>query len=204
MAARVISHSDIESIPPGGTLVVEPDTQVTPLAFEQAQARGVSILRGTGANPPAALVRQVTRQVIGRLGDASPATVEAVVSEIMQTLGGQSSDLVEVSPNIDYCAMCLEQDRRKTRTRAVLTTTGRNTKGIVARITTRIAELGGDILDISQTLVGDYFTMIISVDVASLDVPFADFKRALEEEVRAMGLDCLMMREDVLSSLHRV
>ena len=41
----------------------------------------------------------------------------------------------------------------------MLTATGRNQKGIVARLTTVIAELGGDILDISQTLVGDYFTM---------------------------------------------
>jgi ACT domain-containing protein len=63
---------------------------------------------------------------------------------------------------------------------------------------------GGDILDISQTLVGDYFTMIIVVDTAVLDVPFASFKEALEAEVRAMGLSCMMMHEDVVSSLHRI
>ncbi len=74
----------------------------------------------------------------------------------------------------------------------------------MARVTARIAELGGDILDISQTLVSDYFTMIIVVDTSSLDVPFADFKDRLEEEVRSMGLNCMMMHEDVVSSLHRV
>src|SRR5262249_55893690 len=110
----------------------------------------------------------------------------------------------EVGPGIDYCQMCLEQERARTRRRAVLTTTGKNTKGIVARVTAKIAELGGDILDISQTLVGDYFTMIIVVDTISLDVPFASFKDALEGEVRAMGLGCMMMHEDVVTSLHRI
>ena len=86
----------------------------------------------------------------------------------------------------------------------MLTTTGKNQKGIVARVTAKIAELGGDILDISQTLVGDYFTMIIVVDTASLDVPFAGFKDALEAEVQAMGLQAMTMHEDVLGSLHRV
>jgi ACT domain-containing protein len=74
----------------------------------------------------------------------------------------------------------------------------------VARVTAKIAELGGDILDISQTLVGDYFTMIIVVDTASLGLPFADFKGQLENEVREMGLSCMMMHEDVVSSLHRI
>src|SRR5262249_26296157 len=131
---------------------------------------------------------------------------EAVVAEVLQAAGTQELDgaLVEVGPNIDYCQMCLEQERARTRTRAVLTTTGKNTKGVVARITVRIAELGGDILDISQTLVGDYFTMIIVVDTSSLGVPFSEFKDALEAEVHAMGLQCMMMHEDVVTSLHRI
>jgi ACT domain-containing protein len=152
------------------------------------------------------LIRQVTRQVMARLGDASPEVLEAVVAEVVSAVerGGAAPDRVEVGPGIDYCAACLEQERARTRQRAVLTTTGRNQKGIVARVTARIAELGGDILDISQTLVGDYFTMIIVVDTASLDVPFAAFKESLEAEVRGMGLQAMMMHEDVVASLHRV
>ena len=71
-------------------------------------------------------------------------------------------------------------------------------------MTGRIAELGGDILDISQTLVGDYFTMIVVVDTATLDVPFAEFKAAMERAVQDMGLQAMMMHEDVVNSLHRV
>lgn len=208
---RVVSHSDIEAAQAGATITVEPDALVTPLALEQAREKGVTIARGEApvAQSPS-LIRQVTRQVVARMGDASPELLEAVIAEVVGALGGAgatvapSGDLVEVGPGIDFCAMCIEQERSRTRTRAVLTTTGKNTKGVVARITARIADLGGDILDISQTLVGDYFTMIIVVDTASLDVPFASFKEAVEAEVKQMGLECMMMHEDVVSSLHRV
>jgi ACT domain-containing protein len=140
------------------------------------------------------------------MGDAQPEVLEAVVAEVMHAIGSgeASADLVEVGPGIDYCQMCLEKERARTRHRAILTTTGRNQKGIVARVTGKIAELGGDILDISQTLVGDYFTMIVVIDANSLGVPFADFKAAMEREVQAMGLQAMMMHEDVVNSLHRV
>jgi ACT domain-containing protein len=212
---RVVSHSEVEAIAPGGTLSVDPEALITPLALEQAREKGVTIVRGApgaavisgGASP--AVIRQVTQAVVDRLGDAGPDVLEAVITEVVQALGagivgGPNAGEVEVAPGIDFCQMCVEQERARTRHRAVLTTTGRNSKGIVARVTGKIAELGGDILDISQTLVGDYFTMIIVVDTASLDVPFADFKQHLEEEVQALGLQTMMMHEDVVTSLHRI
>jgi ACT domain-containing protein len=203
---RVISHADVETAGAGGTVFVEPDAMVTPLALDRAQALGVKLERQASPHSPS-VIRQVARQVVARLGDQRPEVIEAVVAEVVGALSQAESipaGLEEVAPGIDFCQMCLEQERARTRTRAVLTTTGRNQKGIVARVTAKIAELGGDILDISQTLVGDYFTMIIVVDTASLDVPFADFKEGLEGEVRSMGLSCMMMHEDVVSSLHRI
>jgi ACT domain-containing protein len=203
---RVISHSEIEAAGPGGTVHIDPDTLVTPLALEQARALGVTLQQQPSPQSPS-LIRQVARQVVAKLGDARPEVIEAVVQEVVGALAHAepaAGGYEEVGPGIDYCQMCLEQERARSRTRAVLTTTGRNQKGIVARVTAKIAELGGDILDISQTLVGDYFTMIIVVDTASLDVPFASFKEGLEAEVRAMSLSCMMMHEDVVSSLHRI
>lgn len=179
---RVISHTDVERLSEGATLTVEPDALVTPLALERAREKGVTVAREAG----------------------DERLIEAVVAKLVGSLAGAPPPLTEVGPGIDFCQMCLEQERSRARSRAVLTTTGRNQKGIVARVTGRIAELGGDILDISQTLVGDYFTMIIVVDTASLDVPFASFKETLEAEIHEMGLQCMMMHEDVVSSLHRI
>ena len=88
--------------------------------------------------------------------------------------------------------------------RAVVTTTGKNQRGIVARIAQAIADAGGDIVDISQTLISDYFTMIIIVDTAALSVSFAEFKSRLERTVATAGAECLVMHEDVVNALQRV
>ena len=88
--------------------------------------------------------------------------------------------------------------------RAVVTTTGKNQRGIVAKIAQAIADAGGDIVDISQTLVSDFFTMIIIVDTAALSVSFAEFKSRLEHTVAAAGAECLVMHEDVVNALQRV
>jgi ACT domain-containing protein len=88
--------------------------------------------------------------------------------------------------------------------RAVVTTTGKNQRGIVARIAQAIADAGGDIVDISQTLVSDYFTMIIIVDTSALSVSFAEFKSRLERTVASAGAECLVMHEDVVNALQRV
>jgi len=88
--------------------------------------------------------------------------------------------------------------------RAVVTTTGKNQRGIVAKIAQAIADAGGDIVDISQTLVSDYFTMIVIVDTAALTVSFAEFKTRLERTVTSAGAECLVMHEDVVNALQRV
>ena len=88
--------------------------------------------------------------------------------------------------------------------RAVVTTTGKNQRGIVAKIAQAIADAGGDIVDIAQTLISDYFTMIIIVDTSSLTVSFAEFKARLERTVAAAGAECLVMHEDVVSALERI
>jgi ACT domain-containing protein len=164
------------------------------------------------------LVRRVVREVTARIGDAGPQVVEAVVNEVLSSVSSlgaapavttpRGATLLPMAgkptPAIDYCAQCIEQERARSRHRAVMTTTGRNTKGIVARLTARIAELSGDILDISQTLVGDYFTMIIVIDVSSLSVPFERFQEELQGCARELGCQTMLMHEDVLSSLHRV
>ena len=94
--------------------------------------------------------------------------------------------------------------RPQPQSRAVVTTTGKNQRGIVANIAQAIADAGGDIVDISQTLVSDYFTMIIIVDTGALSVSFAEFKAKLERTVATAGAECLVMHEDIVNALQRV
>ena len=87
----------------------------------------------------------------------------------------------------------------------MVTTTGKNRRGIVANIAQAIAEAGGDIVDISQTLVSDYFTMIIVVDTSALDGAVRRLQGAARPQtVHALGAECLVMHEDVVNALQRV
>ena len=196
--------------------------------------RGAARSGGSSSDDSRDLVRSVTRAVVGRLGSAEPRVLEAVVSEVLSAIqsgggagggGGSAPGGVAAasfttprgatflpiagassssSPSFATCATCVDQEKQRQRSRAVLTTTGKNTKGIVARLTARIADLGGDILDISQTLIGDYFTMIIVIDVASLSCSFERFGEEIQAAVKELGCQAMMMHEDVMSSLHRV
>jgi len=158
------------------------------------------------------LIARVSRQVARRTGQAGvrPDLAQIVAAEVTAALSATPAPAPTpagspgLSEAAQLCAACLEQERRKTGRRAVVTTTGKNRKGIVAKIAQAIADAGGDILDISQTLVADYFTMIIVIDVTSLEVPFTELKTRLTEMVRALGAECLVMHEDVVGALQRI
>jgi ACT domain-containing protein len=131
------------------------------------------------------LVAEVTREV------AAEAT------------SGKAPRAAETLARAELCASCAEAARRRG-PRAVVTTTGKNKRGIVAKIAQAIAEAGGDIVDITQTLVSDYFTMIIVVDTTALAVPLADFKARLTRAVQALGAECMVMHEEIVNALQRV
>jgi ACT domain-containing protein len=175
------------------------------------------------------LVSRVSRAVASKLANAgSPsssggaaaknraAVAEIVAAEVALALAGdaprlaapaaaaKSADVSSTLARAELCASCIEQERRKTARRAVVTTTGKNQKGIVAKIAQGIADAGGDILDISQTLVADYFTMIIVIDMSGLEIPFAEFKARITRTVGALGAECLVMHEEVVTALQRV
>jgi ACT domain-containing protein len=160
------------------------------------------------------LIARVSRQVARRTGNTRADIAQIVAAEVTSALSSPSPSSssssfssppsTALSEAAHLCASCLEQERRKTGRRAVVTTTGKNRKGIVAKIAQAIADAGGDILEISQTLVSDYFTMIIVIDMSSLEVPFTELKSRLTEMVRALGAECLVMHEDVVSALQRV
>ena len=88
--------------------------------------------------------------------------------------------------------------------KAVITVVGHDAKGIIAKVSTKCAEFGGNIVEISQSVLKEYFAMIMVVELADLTVPFA----TLVEELRVLGeqscLDIRAMHEDVFNSMHRI
>lgn len=88
--------------------------------------------------------------------------------------------------------------------RAIVTVIGKDRVGIIADVTTLLAQYGVNVLDISQTVLQEYFTMIMLVDAAQCTVPFADLARTLDEAGTQCGLQIRAQREDIFNAMHRI
>ena len=88
--------------------------------------------------------------------------------------------------------------------KAVITVTGRDSKGIIAKVSAECTKYGGNIVDISQSVLSEYFAMIMLVDVSELTVPFGAFVDRLSRLGEENGLHIDMMHEDIFNSMHRI
>ncbi len=88
--------------------------------------------------------------------------------------------------------------------RAIVTVIGKDRVGIIADVTALLAQYGVNVLDISQTVLQEYFTMIMLVDAAQCTVPFADLARMLDEAGTQRGLQIRAQREDIFNAMHRI
>lgn len=88
--------------------------------------------------------------------------------------------------------------------RAIVTVIGKDRVGIIADVTALLAQYGVNVLDISQTVLQEYFTMIMLVDASQCTVPFAALARALDEAGAQRGLQIRAQREDIFNAMHRI
>ena len=88
--------------------------------------------------------------------------------------------------------------------RAIVTVIGKDRVGIIADVTTLLAQYGVNVLDISQTVLQEYFTMIMLVDASQCTVPFADLARTLDEAGTQRDLQIRAQREDIFNAMHRI
>ncbi len=88
--------------------------------------------------------------------------------------------------------------------KAVITVVGHDSKGIIAKVSTKCAEAGANILDITQSVVNEYFAMIMVVDTSALTVGFTDFVDEMKRLGSDNGLDIRTMHEDIFNSMHKI
>ena len=88
--------------------------------------------------------------------------------------------------------------------KAIVTVAGKDQVGIIAGVCIKLAEFNVNVLDISQTVMQGYFTMMMVVDTAAAELPFADLAVALEEKGKEMGMSIRLQREDIFEAMHRV
>ncbi len=88
--------------------------------------------------------------------------------------------------------------------RAIVTVIGKDQVGIIAAVCAKLSDHGVNVLDISQTVLQEYFTMIMLVDASQSDLPFAQLAEALEAEGAERNLSIRIQREDIFTAMHRI
>ena len=88
--------------------------------------------------------------------------------------------------------------------KAVVTVTGKDKVGIIAMASAECAKYGANIIDISQTVLNEYFAMIMMVSLEGLTVDFSAFADAMTKVGGENGVDIRVMHEDIFNTMHRI
>ena len=88
--------------------------------------------------------------------------------------------------------------------KAIVTVIGKDKIGIIAQVSAALAENMVNILDISQTILQDYFTMIMLVDLEKMKISFSELSKKLDEKGKTIGLQIKIQREEVFKAMHQV
>ena len=88
--------------------------------------------------------------------------------------------------------------------KAILTVIGKDKVGIIAGVSNEIQKLNINILDVSQTIMGDFFTMIMMLDLKLSNNNFEEIKKTLEIKGKELGVEVKIQREEIFNSMYTV
>ncbi len=88
--------------------------------------------------------------------------------------------------------------------KAVVTVIGKDKVGIIAKAGAECAKHGANIIDISQTVMKDYFAMIMLVEIDGISTDFSAFAKSMEKAGGECGVDIRVMHEDIFNSMHKI
>ena len=132
-------------------------------------------------------IRKITLQAISELGkDATPERVKQVVKEAV------SKGEIEIS------------DDQKSMGKVILTSFGMNHPGIVAGVTSALSRANVDITDLSQKLMGDFYTMIIILDISNSSKNLSELQSELNKIAEELKIKIYLQHEDLFRYMHRV
>lgn len=88
--------------------------------------------------------------------------------------------------------------------KAIVTVLGNDNVGIIAAVCSKLSEYNVNILDISQTILQEKFTMIMAVDLTDANARFADVAEGLQQLGEAKNLSIHMQREEIFDAMHTI
>ena len=87
---------------------------------------------------------------------------------------------------------------------AVITVTGKDTVGVLAKVSGECAAVGANIIDVSQTVMQGVFAMIMMVDIDKITCDFTEMVDRMEKLGQGMGYVIHVMHEDLFNAMHRI
>ena len=88
--------------------------------------------------------------------------------------------------------------------KTIITVVGKDRVGIIAAVCTYLAENGVNILDISQTITGGFFNMMMITDITGSDKDFGEICDGLDRVGESIGMQIKMQKEDIFDAMHRL
>ncbi len=88
--------------------------------------------------------------------------------------------------------------------RAVVTVTGKDKKGIIAKVSAFLSERGANIEDISQTILQEYFAMIMLVDLSEAKLPLAELAKECDALGKSIGMSIRLQHEAIFDAMHNI
>ena len=96
--------------------------------------------------------------------------------------------------------LCYKENKMK----AVITVIGKDRVGIISMVSSECSAHNVNVIDISQTVLDGYFTMIMVVEISDMNTSFSAFADFLAEKGKAAALDIRVMHEDIFNTMHRI
>ncbi|MBR2030511.1 MAG: ACT domain-containing protein [Clostridia bacterium] len=88
--------------------------------------------------------------------------------------------------------------------KAIISVIGEDRPGIIAKVSSKLFEMNVNIEDISQTIMQNYFTMIMMVDTSKSSADFATISQAMVQLGQEIGMDIKMQNQSIFDAMHRV
>lgn len=88
--------------------------------------------------------------------------------------------------------------------RVIVTVVGKDKVGIIAGVTTALARAEVNILDISQTIMQDFFTMIMICDMSKANMDLSSLKNTMDAEGKRIGVKITVQHEEIFQYMHRI
>lgn len=88
--------------------------------------------------------------------------------------------------------------------KAVISVTGKDAIGIIHKVSAQCSRYSANIVDISQSVLKEFFAMVMVVEIDSLTIPFGDFVDVLTALGKENHLEIHTMHEDIFNAMHKI